>query len=368
MTTTVLTESRIDRVQSMLDKRNLDLLIAAPGSDMAYLMGYFGHVSERPALLMIPRGAAPVIVMAAFESKSLPTLDNGVEVLTYGETQDGFDLATSAARSFGGRPMRIAVSDGMWARFLLRLQSVFAGSTFEHASGYLRDFRMRKDPEELARLRSAAERADRALEESLKAPVAGQTERQVASRLANAMQGGGLTDTWAIVGSGPNGASPHHLTGDRQISEGDTVVLDFGGTFRGYQADMTRTVCVGGASSEVRSVYAAVRSAEQAGVDASRPGARCESVDHAARSIIETAGYGDAFLHRTGHGIGLDVHEDPYIVQGNDLTLEAGMTHSVEPGIYLEGRFGVRIEDIVVVTEDGCDRLNHFSRELLTVD
>lgn len=367
MTAVATKTDRIARVQSLLPGHDLDLLIVALGSDMAYLLGYFGHPSERPALLMIPAEGPAGIVMAAFESRALPELGSEVQVFAYTETQDPFTVLQKAAVGYVYKASTVAVSDQVWGRFLLDLQRVFSNATFKPASGCLRELRMKKDPRELSLMRASAERADRALERVLRSALEGLTELDIAARLGDAMQDGGLTEPWAIVASGPNGASPHHLSSDRAVSAGDAVVLDFGGKFHGYHSDMTRTVFIRDAGEEARNVYEVVRAAQEAGVAASGPGVSCAAVDRAARSVIERAGHGAAFIHRTGHGIGLDVHEEPYIVEGNQLSLEPGMTHSVEPGIYLEGRFGVRVEDIVVVTESGSERLNLLSRELMVV-
>ena len=195
----------------------------------------------------------------------------------------------------------------------------------------------------------------------------GRTELEVASRLSRAMQDNALKDTFTIVCSGPNGASPHHLSGERVIAEGDAVVMDFGGVFQGYHSDMTRTYCVGRVDPEIRLVYEVVKRAQQAGVEAVRPGVTGQDVDRATRAIITQAGYGDAFIHRTGHGIGLDEHEDPFLVEGETQQLDPGMTVTVEPGIYLEGKFGVRIEDTVAVAKSGSERLNTVARDLTVV-
>jgi Xaa-Pro aminopeptidase len=367
LVTTVSAGRRIEAARSLMATNDVDLLIASPGADMAYLAGYFGHASERPALLLIPRHGEPSIVMALFESRSLPDYGGAVNILTYTETQDGFDMVRAATASSSEDMRRVAVSDQVWGRFLLRLQSLLKDAEFANASGYLRELRMRKDDSELDLLRSAAERTDRALETVLQSPIQGQTEVQVAARLARAMQENGLSDTFTIVCSGPNGASPHHLSSERVIDEGDVVVMDFGGVFKGYHSDITRTYCVGQASPEARKVYEVVKKAQQTGVDSVRPGTAGQDVDRATRAVIGDAGYGEAFIHRTGHGIGLDVHEDPFMVEGESQKLDPGMTVTIEPGIYLEGRFGVRIEDTVAVTATGSERLNHVPRDLRIV-
>jgi Xaa-Pro aminopeptidase len=358
---------RVEKVKSLLRARGLDAIIVAPGSDMAYLIGHFGHPSERPALLVIRPDGPAQIVMAAFEARALPVLDTGVEVSTYTETQDPYEVLAGISAGYLDSIQSAAISDQMWGSVLLRLQQLFARTKFTPASGYLRDLRMRKDGDEVGLMRAAGERADQALEIVLESNLLGQSELDLATALGRAMQDLGLSDTWAIVASGPNGASPHHLSGDRTISTGDAVVLDFGGAFHGYQSDMTRTVFVDHADPEAQEVYQVVRTAQDTGVRMARPGVACQDVDRATRSVISDAGYGEYFIHRTGHGIGLDVHEDPYIVEGNDLQLKPGMIHSVEPGIYLDGRFGVRVEDIVVISENGAERLNHASRELRVV-
>jgi Xaa-Pro aminopeptidase len=350
-----------------MEEKDLDLLIASAGSDMAYLAGHFGHPSERPALLLIPKSGRPAMVIAAFESRALPAYDGSISVLTYTETQDGFGFVSDAIASFSGDVEKAAVSDQIWGRFLLRLQSILVGADFTHASSYLRELRMRKDESELDALRSAAARTDLALETALQSPIQGQTEVQVASRVARAMQDNGLSDTFTIVCSGPNGASPHHLSTDRVIADGDVVVMDFGGVFEGYHSDITRTYCVRHVEPEVRGVYEVVQKAQQTGVDSIRPGVAGQDVDRTTRSVIDQAGYGDAFIHRTGHGIGLDVHEDPFMVEGETQKLDSGMTVTIEPGIYLEGRFGVRIEDTLAVTPTGSERLNRVPRDLRVV-
>jgi Xaa-Pro aminopeptidase len=225
-----------------------------------------------------------------------------------------------------------------------------------------------KDDEEVELLRTVALAADEAFADLLELPFAGRRELDVADVVRERLvERGHETTDFAIVASGPNGASPHHGAGERTIESGDAVVLDFGGTREGYYSDITRTVFVGEPQEEHRAVYEVVRSAQQAAFDAVRPGATAQEVDRAARGVISEAGYGERFVHRTGHGIGLDLHEPPYIVEGNETLLEPGMTFSDEPGIYLPGRFGVRIEDQVVVTTNGAERLNEASRELTVV-
>jgi Xaa-Pro aminopeptidase len=226
-----------------------------------------------------------------------------------------------------------------------------------------------KDADELERLAAAGAAADAAYGEILTVRFAGRREAEVAGDLADLLRRFGHEQVdFTVVGSGPNGANPHHEAGDRVIGHGDAVVLDFGGLMFGYGSDTTRTVCVGEPSEEVREVHEVVRLAQQAGVDAVQPGVACQDIDRAARAVITDAGYGEAFIHRTGHGIGVTTHEPPYMVEGEQQPLVPGMCFSVEPGIYLPGRFGVRIEDIVTVTQAGGRRLNNTDHALAIVD
>ena len=225
-----------------------------------------------------------------------------------------------------------------------------------------------KDANELGRLEAAGASADAAYGEILKVRFAGRRETDVAADLARLLREFGHEQVdFTVVGSGPNGANPHHEAGERTILEGDMVVLDFGGLMHGYGSDTSRTVCVGEPTAEMREVHEIVRVAQQTAFEAVRPGIACQEVDRAARAVITDAGYGEQFIHRTGHGIGMTTHEPPYMVEGEERPTVPGMCFSIEPGIYLAGRFGVRIEDIVTVTEDGGRRFNHTPRELRLV-
>jgi Xaa-Pro aminopeptidase len=317
---------------------------------------------------VVPADGAPFMVLPAFEAPRLGP-HPWFAVLPWNETGDA--VAIAAARlAIDARAHHIfLIGDRTWAAFLLRFQSVFPGSVWQSATPLLRELRMRKSPSEIAELRAAGSQVDAIFREMTSWRWQGRTEGEVAEAIAAAMrQRGCETVDFVIVGSGPNGASPHYSGGERVIEHGDTVILDYGGPFGGgYFADITRTLVVGDASAEARKVYEAVRAAQEAGVAAVRPGVPCQEVDAAARAVIASSGYGPFFNHRTGHGIGLDGHEEPYIVAGNTLPLAPGMTFSVEPGVYLPGKFGVRIEDIVTCTANGVERLNTCSRDLVLV-
>src|SRR5919204_356023 len=282
------------------------------------------------------------------------------------------------AQYYGGDPFAIvaetldgerwAISDEARGAHVLALPRARPGLELEPLETALPLLRAVKDEDELERLRAAARSADAAFADVVELGFAGRTELQLAADLDRLLREHGHERVgFTIVGSGPNAASSHHDSGERRIERGDAVVMDFGGVLDGYWSDLTRTVFVGEPTAEQREVYEVVREAQRSAFDAIRPGVTCEAVDRAARSVIEAAGYHERFVHRTGHGIGLDLHEPPYIVEGNETVLQAGMTFSDEPGIYLEGRFGVRIEDQVAVTATGAERLNEASREITIV-
>jgi Xaa-Pro aminopeptidase len=257
----------------------------------------------------------------------------------------------------------------MWARFVLRLRAVLDPVELVVASPAMSALRRTKDAEEIARLRAAGAAADRAMEAITAERLSGRTEAEVSRRIKDLLlEAGHDTADFAIVASGPNAASPHHEVGDRVISEGDAIVLDIGGMLDGYGSDTTRTAFVGDPPSDFAALYGVLHEAQLAACDAVAPGVPAEDIDRAARTVIAEAGYGEQFIHRTGHGIGLETHEEPYIVAGNGAPLQVGDAFSVEPGIYVDGRWGARIEDIVVVTEGGGERLNQTDRRLYVVE
>lgn len=341
-------------------------LLLAPGSDLTYLSGYRIVSSERLTCLVLASDGAATLVVPELEAPRAAAAAPDLAQATWTETADPYARAASLVT----QPGAIAVSDEMWASFALRLQAALPDRSFRAASQITRELRMRKDRAELDALRVVAAAADRAYLRGLALQFAGRTEREVAVELAAVLRDEGHEEvSFTIVAAGENGASPHHQTGSRQVSAGDAVVLDFGGTLAGYGSDITRTVHVGDRPDpEIVRVHDVVRRAQEAGYAAARDGATAQSVDAAARSVISDAGYGDFFIHRLGHGIGLDGHEHPYLVSGNEQRLEPGMAFSIEPGVYLPGRFGVRIEDIAIIGEDGrCEGLNRVDRALATV-
>lgn len=360
--------ARMDRAARDARTAGLDGLVVAPGPDMDWLTGYRPTAAtERATLLVLAPGRDPVLIVPALEAPDAERAA-GAEALTFEGWRDGVDpygLVVPLLPEGG----HFGVSDNAWALHLLGLQRTLTGTRFTALTEALPMLRAVKDAAELGRIAAAGEAADATYEEIKNLRFAGRRETEIARDLAALLIGHGHSQVdFTVVGSGPNGANPHHEAGERVIEEGDTVVLDFGGLKHGYGSDTTRTVHVGeNPSEEVRKVHAIVAEAQEAGCAAVRPGAACQDIDRAAREVIEAAGYGEYFIHRTGHGIGVTTHEPPYMIEGETRELVPGMCFSVEPGIYLPGRFGVRIEDIVTVTEDGGRRLNRTSRELALV-
>ncbi len=361
---------RLARAQKLAAEREFDALLLSPGADLRYLTGYGAPPLQRLTCLVLPVAADPVLVVPLLERPAAlasPVGELGLQVRAWGETDDPFGLVGTL---LGTVPRRVAVANRMWAEHLLRLSAALPGAALGVASEVLRDLRVVKGPEEVAALRRAAAAIDRVHARVGEWLRPGRTEAEVGRDIAEAMAvEGHTTATFQVVGSGPNGASPHHHVSDRVVETGDVVVVDIGGAMAdGYCSDSARTYVAGGQPpDDVLAYYGVVQQAQEAAVAAVRPGVPAEDIDAVARDLIAAAGYGEFFVHRTGHGIGLEEHEDPFIVAGNTEPLAPGMAFSVEPGIYLPGRHGVRIEDIVVCTEDGVERLNGSPRELVVL-
>ncbi|HEY2194033.1 MAG TPA: Xaa-Pro peptidase family protein [Actinomycetospora sp.] len=359
--------SRLDRARRLAARAGVDALVVTPGPDLQYLAAVVKHSHERLSALVLPTDDEAAFIVPRLER---PGLDGtgvdlaGINVLDWVDGEDPHGLV--AACLDGAK--RVALAADMPALHVLRLRDALPLATQELATGVLREMRMRKDPAEVEYLRRAGAAIDAVHAQVPGWLRPGRTEAEVGADITAAIVAAGHTEAaFVIVGSGPNGASPHHEVSDRVIEAGDVVVVDIGGPLpEGYNSDCTRTYVVGSPSDEVTDVYAVLQRAQAAAVASARPGVTAESVDEAARAIIRDAGYGEFFVHRTGHGIGLEVHEEPYIVAGNALALEPGMAFSIEPGIYFPERWGARIEDIVVVTDDGCESVNTRPHELLS--
>lgn len=362
--------ARLDRARAAAAAADTDALLIAPGSDLRYLLGQAGGSFERLTTLVVPAEGTPALVVPKLEAPGyadVPTDELGVELLTWVDGDDAYKLVADRL----GKPGRVAVSDFTPALHVLALRSALGEADQTLAGPIVRELRMRKDAAEIAALRQAGAAIDRVHARVHEWLRPGRTEAEVGADIAAAIvEEGHLAAEFVIVGSGPNGASPHHDVSERVIERGDVVVVDIGGPIaEGYNSDSTRTYAVGEPrDADVAETYAVLQRAQQAAVDSVRPGVTAESVDAAARDVIAAAGFGEFFIHRTGHGIGLDVHEEPYIIAGNALPLEPGMAFSVEPGIYQPGRWGARIEDIVVVTETGVESFNTRPHELAVLD
>lgn len=345
----------------------LDGLLVMPGPELVWLTGYRPTaITERLSTLVLTADREPTLVVPTLERPDAEACA-AAAALSLVDWADGQDPFAVAAGLLGGT-RTLAISDSAWAMHLLGLQDAAPGVTYRSFTQALPMLRAVKDEAELARLAAAGAAADATYGEILKVRFAGRRETEVAADLARLLRDFGHEQVdFTVVGSGPNGANPHHEAGDRTIEEGDAIVLDFGGLMHGYGSDTSRTVSVGEPSALVREVHDVVRRAQQAGVDAVAPGVPCQEIDRAARQMITDAGYGERFIHRTGHGIGTTTHEPPYMIEGETQPLVEGMCFSVEPGIYLPGQFGVRIEDIVTVTADGGRRLNATDRSLAVV-
>jgi D-alanyl-D-alanine dipeptidase len=343
-------------------------LLATPGPDLQYLLGYDPPPMERLTALVVRPGADPVLLVPELErprAEGSPA-QGLVDIATWPDGGDPYAMVAEILARSGGR---LGLSDRTWAAHLLAMQTALPRCAFVPGSVVLSRLRERKDGEEIRLLGLAGTAADEAFRSIARERLSGRSELDVARSVAEQLMSAGHESVgFTIVAGGPDGASPHHEPGTRTIRPGDAVVMDFGGRVGGYCSDITRTVVVGEPSPEVREIHEIVRRAQETAYRSVRPGVPAQDVDRAAREVIAEAGYAAAFVHRTGHGIGLEEHEDPYIVEGNVRPLEAGMCFSIEPGIYLRGRFGVRIEDIVVVTDQGAVRLNSASRELTVVE
>jgi len=359
--------ARVSDAAAAAGRAGLDALLLTPGPDLRYVIGYDAHALERLTCLAIPASGDPFLAVPRLElpaAQASPAGRLGLEMIAWDETDDPYALVAGRL----GAPAAVGLADRMWALMVLRFAAALPGARQALASLALSPLRSRKSAAEVAALREAGQAIDRVHARVPEWLRPGRTEAQVAADITEAILAEGhCRADFAIVASGPNGASPHHTASDRVLRAGDAVIVDIGGTMpSGYCSDCTRTYVIAEPPGEFAAYYQVLKDAQDAACAAVRPGVSAESVDAAAREPITAAGYGAYFVHRTGHGIGLETHEEPYIVAGNAEPLRPGNAFSVEPGIY-PGQHGARIEDIVVCTEDGCERLNTVTRELVSV-
>jgi Xaa-Pro aminopeptidase len=354
-------------VQEVAVQCGIDALVVTPGADLRYLTGYDAKPLERLTALLLPATGDGFLIVPELERRAALASGVDVEIAAWAETDDPFALLADRLTA----ATRIAVDDHIWGVRLLALQDRLPHAVFSAASELIAPLRAIKQPDEVDALREAAEAIDRVHARMGEWLRPGRTEREVGADIARAIVDEGHVGVdFVIVGSGPNGASPHHEVSNRVIEAGDPVVVDIGGTMpSGYCSDSTRNYVAGGAApAAYLEAYSVLAAAQEAQRNHARAGVSAESVDGVGRTILADAGYGELFIHRTGHGIGLETHEEPYIVAGNDTVLQPGMAFSIEPGFYLDGQYGARIEDIVVATDDGLDVLNQTPRDLVILD
>jgi len=360
-------QRRIDRVREEMVARDIDVVMVSVGHDLPYLTGYLAMPLERLTMLVLPRDADATLLVPELEAPRVVEQPGVFTVHPWGELTDPIELV--AKLSAGAS--RVAVGDQMWARFLVELLPHLPGTEYTRAVDVIGPLRVVKDAVEIDALRAAGAAADRVAAQlhAGEIPLVGRTESAVSNDISARLVAEGHDKVnFAIVAAGANAASPHHHASDRVIGAGEIVLCDFGGTMADYCSDITRCVFTGDVPAEIADAYAVLHEAQAASVAAATVGTPCEDVDRAARAVIAAAGHADHFIHRTGHGIGLEEHEDPYIVEGNHTALVAGHAFSIEPGIYVPGRWGMRLEDIVVAADDGPDPLNHADHALVSVD
>ncbi len=358
--------TRLARVREVMAERGIDVVLLSVGRDLPYLTGYEAMPLERLTMLVVPRDGEATMVIPRLEAPRVVEQPDVFSLLPWDETENPVELVAKLAA--GARTA--AVGDQMWARFLVELLPLLPGVEYRRATEVVGRLRMVKDETEVNALQAAGQAADRVARQlqAGEIPLVGRTEAQVSADIsARLIAEGHDKVNFAIVAAGPNAASPHHHAGDRVIAENEIVLCDFGGTMDGYCSDTTRCVFTGEPPAEIAEAYAVLHEAQQRAVAAATVGTPCEDVDRAAREVIAAAGYGEYFVHRTGHGIGMEEHEDPYIVDGNRRPLEPGHAFSIEPGIYVPGRWGMRLEDIVVATPDGPLPLNTSDHALVPV-
>jgi Xaa-Pro aminopeptidase len=360
--------ARVERVRTRMRELDVDALLLSLGADLPWLTGYEAMPLERLTMLVLPADGEATLVVPRLEA---PRVEPDADVFTIEPWAETDDPVARVASLIGPARRRLAIGDRTWATFLVGLQRELPDASWERASTVTGPLRAVKDAAEVDALRAASAAADRVAAQLLGGDIGlvGRTEAEVSADIGRRLRAEGHQKVnFAIVGSGPNAASPHHEPGRRVIGAGESVVCDFGGTMDGYCSDITRTVFTGEPPAEFVELYAILEDAQAAAVEAAVVGTACEEVDAVARRRIGDGGYGPQFIHRTGHGIGLEEHEDPYIVKGNATPLAPGHAFSVEPGIYVDGRWGARIEDIVVATHEGPEALNVVDHGLHVVE
>jgi Xaa-Pro aminopeptidase len=356
---------RMARVRARMGELDIDVTLLSVGADLPWLTGYEAMPLERLTMLVVPREGDARLVVPRLEAPRVTEQGDLFDIVAWDETDDPVSLVAG----FVGRAEIVAIGDRTWAQFVLDLQAELSTAQFRKAGAVTGPLRVVKDDTEIAALRAAARAVDGIAAEMRTRPFAGRTEAQVHQELVERMlDAGHQRANFAIVAAGSHAASPHHEPGSRVIEPGEVVLCDFGGTMEHYCSDITRMFVVGEVPSEVSDAYDVLVDAQEQAFRAAVVGRPCAEVDATARRVISDAGLGERFIHRTGHGIGVEAHEDPYLVAGNTTPLRAGHAFSIEPGIYVPDRFGLRLEDIVVAHDAGPERLNQARRDLAIVE
>lgn len=363
---TVDTEGRLAALRGRMKATGTDLVAVAPGSHMDWLLGFHPHPDERPCLLLIgPEREAFLMPVLNAEGTREST---DIAFHTWADAE-GPDAALAAALADIGAASakKVALDETMRADFALLLLDALPDATHAFTPETVGALRMRKDAAEFKALKMNASIADRAMQKAFASIKPGMTEKELAATIREHFASEGATPAFWIVGAGSNGAFPHHQTGERKLAEGDAIVIDIGGRKGGFPSDITRMAVIGQPPEGYGQIHGIVEKAVQAALKAAKPGVLAKEVDAAARNVIADAGYGEFFVHRTGHGLGIDGHEPPYITATSEAVLEEGMVFSIEPGIYLPGRFGIRLEEIVILRADGPEILSDLPRDLHVV-
>lgn len=361
--------SRKTRIMELMEKNGVKAIVLSPAMNMLYTTGFNTFPGERLLVSILDEKGEVIFVAPRMYEQEIKEKGVFDRIIAWDDSQDPREILDLICREKGYSDSVIAVEDTMWFNAFEKLHGAFRGSSFIKASGLIGELRKYKGVDEAEKMRESSRLAEKALGLVIPRIKAGMKEIEVREMLETEMKKQGLSGPSfeTIIGSGPNSALPHYTAGERVLKAGDSIVIDFGGLYQGYCSDMTRTVLLGKAGEEYRRVYEAVKGGQLKAIEAVKPGMKAYEIDAAARNYIAEKGYGDYFIHRTGHGIGMEVHEEPYISNISDTVLQPGMVFSIEPGVYLPGKFGVRIEDLVMVTETGVEVLNKFSKELIEV-
>ncbi len=358
---------RLRRVGAAMADDDVGAVLLGPGSDLVWTTGFHAHESERLTMLVVPVTGAPILVVPELEAPLARAagVDGLARIVAWGETQDPVAVVADHLVACGVGGAALGIQDRIWTAFTLALQARLPHASWHPGSRVMAPLRVVKDAAEIAALHAVGAAIDDVHGQVPDLLRPGRTEREVAADIDVLIRATHDETSFVVVASGPNGASPHHGSGDRVLADGDAVVVDIGGTLDGYGSDETRNYCVGHVDPAYQRLHDVLERAQAAATAAVAPGVTAHAIDAAARDVITAAGHGDHFIHRTGHGIGLDGHEEPWIVAGSDVVVQPGMAFSIEPGIYVPGVHGARIEDIVIVTDSGVESVNHRPRHIV---